>query len=122
MPSYADHPIIHQEHRSHLNAPAAALLALRSGRLRLGAWMAEGDAPGEMSPLDFMLSVMRDPSATRGERIEMAKAAAPYFHGRVGAAKGRGGEAEPEPPPLVRLIERRVIDPEPATHPDPADG
>jgi hypothetical protein len=77
----------------------------------------EGSPEAGMTPLDFMLSVMRDPSASRSERIEMAKAAAPYFHGRVGAAAG-SGKAKPdtESPPLVRLIERRVVDP------DPADG
>lgn len=70
----------------------------------------------EMSPLDFMLSVMRDPNATRAERIEMAKAAAPYFHGRAtssgSGAAGAKPKPEPEPPPLVRIFERRVVDPE----------
>jgi hypothetical protein len=78
--------------------------------------MAEKDEG--LSPLDFMLSVMRDPNATRAERIEMAKAAAPYFHGRATSSGSGAGavkpkpEPEPEPPPLVRIIERRVVDPE----------
>jgi hypothetical protein len=73
------------------------------------------DDLAELSPLDFMLQVMRDPAASRSERIDMAKAAAPYFHGRVGAGPKGRGEAE-APPLLVRMIERRVVDP------DPADG
>ncbi|MDQ0462620.1 hypothetical protein QO010_000368 [Caulobacter ginsengisoli] len=68
----------------------------------------------DLSPLDFMLQVMRDPTATRSERIDMAKAAAPYFHGRIGAPGSKGKADEAPPPLLVRMIERRVIDPDPA--------
>lgn len=71
--------------------------------------MAEVD--GGMSPLDFMLSVMRDPSATRAERIEMAKAAAPYFHGRAAAGAKSRSEPGGERPPLSRAVERRLVDP-----------
>jgi hypothetical protein len=39
-------------------------------------------ANGEM-PLDYMLRVMRDPTAEAGRRDEMAKAAAPYLHARI---------------------------------------
>ncbi len=86
-----------------------------------GLLPSEASADPELTPLDFMLQVMRDPAATRSERIDMAKAAAPYFHGRVGAAGGKGqnggkGEADAAGPEPVRTIERRVIDP------DPADG
>ena len=37
---------------------------------------------GEM-PLDYMLRVMRDPSAPPKRRDEMAKAAAPYVHAKL---------------------------------------
>ena len=36
-----------------------------------------------MTPLEFMLSVMRDEGAERAERLDMAKAAAPYIHPRL---------------------------------------
>lgn len=35
-----------------------------------------------MSPLRFLLEVMRDPAASKKARMEAAKAAAPYVHGR----------------------------------------
>lgn len=34
-------------------------------------------------PLDYMLSVMRDPAADHKRRDAMAKAAAPYLHARL---------------------------------------
>lgn len=39
-------------------------------------------ATGE-TPLDYMLSVMRDPRASARRRDDMAKAAAPYVHARI---------------------------------------
>ncbi len=36
-----------------------------------------------LTPLEFMLSVMRDEGAERAERLDMAKAAAPYIHPRL---------------------------------------
>lgn len=50
------------------------------------------DIPGEaaaveMSPLDYMLSVMRDPEADSARRDRMAQAAAPYVHPKAGEAK-----------------------------------
>ena len=35
-----------------------------------------------MTPLEYMLAVMRDPDAEQQRRDEMAKAAAPYMHAR----------------------------------------
>lgn len=34
-------------------------------------------------PLEFMLQIMRDPGADRTERLDMAKAAAPYVHAKL---------------------------------------
>lgn len=36
-----------------------------------------------ITPLEFMLQVMRDEGAERSERLDMAKAAAPYIHPRL---------------------------------------
>lgn len=36
-----------------------------------------------ITPLEFMLQVMRDESAERAERLDMAKAAAPYIHPKL---------------------------------------
>lgn len=43
------------------------------------------------SPLDFMLEVMRDKSGDRSQRLDAAKAAAPYMHARLNAVELSGG-------------------------------
>lgn len=65
------------------------------------------------SPLEYMLSVMRDPDADEIRRDKMAVAAAPFVHGKIGeggkkdekqrAAKNAGGGkfAQAAPPKLV---------------------
>jgi hypothetical protein len=40
------------------------------------------EATGEM-PLTFMLNRMRDPEAPMADRMDMAKAAAPYVHSKL---------------------------------------
>jgi hypothetical protein len=45
--------------------------------------LADKAAEGGLTPLEFMLSVMRDEGAERSERLDMAKAAAPYIHPRL---------------------------------------
>jgi phage terminase small subunit len=48
-----------------------------------------------MSPLDYMLSVMRNPEADQARRDKMAIAAAPFVHGKPGeTAKGKKEAAE----------------------------
>ena len=46
-----------------------------------------------MSPLEYMLAVMRDPGADEARRDRMAQAAAPYVHARAEAA-GKKQQAE----------------------------
>jgi hypothetical protein len=43
-----------------------------------------------LTPLEFMLSVMRDEEADRAERLDMAKASAPYMHPRLAAVEMSG--------------------------------
>ena len=43
-----------------------------------------------VTPLEFMLQVMRDEDAERAERLDMAKAAAPYIHPRLAAVEHSG--------------------------------
>jgi hypothetical protein len=50
--------------------------------------------PGLM-PLDYMLAVIRDPRAEWKRRDDLAKAAAPYCHERLGP-KGTGKKAQEE--------------------------
>jgi hypothetical protein len=67
-----------------------------------------------MSPLDYMLKVMRDPSEDPGRRDRMAVAAAPYLHRKTGeqgakskskeqAEKASTGKFAPTPAPLKRV-------------------
>lgn len=38
---------------------------------------------GGISPLDYMLSILRDEKVDKAERMDAAKAAAPYVHARL---------------------------------------
>jgi hypothetical protein len=42
---------------------------------------------GGLAPLDYLLQVMRDTELTRAERVEAAKAAAPYVHPRLSSVQ-----------------------------------
>lgn len=42
---------------------------------------------GGITPLEFMLSVMRDDMVPRAERMDMAKAAAPYIHAKLSSVE-----------------------------------
>lgn len=64
------------------------------GNKRTAARKAEIAAGGEM-PLDYMLRVMRDPSAEYARRDDMAKAAAKFCHNALASIEhtGKDGEA-----------------------------
>ena len=51
------------------------------------AAMAAAAANPEISPLDFLLGVMRDPNTRLEIRIRVAQVAAPFIHGKPGAAR-----------------------------------
>jgi hypothetical protein len=55
-------------------------------------------APGAL-PLDYMLSVMRDPDADQKRREAMAMAAAPYLHSKLSAIEAKLSPAVAEPSP-----------------------
>lgn len=46
-----------------------------------------------LTPLDYLLSVMRDDDLDREARVDAAKAAAPYVHARLAAVEHSGGIA-----------------------------
>lgn len=67
----------------------------RAGGARLGAGRKKG-IPNKktieiqkavcesgVTPLEYMLSIMRDESADEGQRLEAAKSAAPYIHSKL---------------------------------------
>ena len=47
-----------------------------------------------MTPLDYMLKVMRDPNEDADRRARMAIAAAPFCHSRKGEGSGKEDKAE----------------------------
>lgn len=47
-----------------------------------------------LTPLDFLLSVMRDEGAELGTRIDAGKAAAQYVHAKLQPVDGKTGSAE----------------------------
>lgn len=49
----------------------------------------EAAEAGGIMPLDFMLQIMRDEHAERSERLDMAKAAAPYVHAKLSSVDAK---------------------------------
>jgi hypothetical protein len=45
---------------------------------------------GGISPLDYMLGLMRDESLDRDTRLDAAKAAAPFVHAKLAAVEHSG--------------------------------
>lgn len=56
--------------------------------------VAEIAASGE-TPLDYMIRVMRDPTADYSRRDDMAKAVAPYIHPKLAAIEHTGRDGGP---------------------------
>lgn len=67
------------------------------------------EAAGEgLTPLEWMLRVLRDDEQPNDRRDDMAKAAAPYIHPRLATNQVVG---DPDKP-LHHIIEQRIVDPE----------
>jgi hypothetical protein len=47
-------------------------------------------AQGALTPLEYLLAVLRDPARPEKERFEAAKAAAPYVHARLSSVDHSG--------------------------------
>lgn len=65
----------------------------------------KAEAEGIM-PLDFMLKIMRDDESTKAERMDMAKAAAPYVHARLSSIEAKADLAVE-----VTKVVREIVDP-----------
>ncbi len=48
-----------------------------------------------VTPLDFILQVMRDPAEEMARRVDAAKSAAPYVHPRLSAIEHSGKDGGP---------------------------
>ena len=58
-----------------------------------------------LQPLEYMLAVMRDPTASEARRDMMAKAAAPYRHPQLAAVAHRHTNADGSPIlPTINLV------------------
>jgi hypothetical protein len=62
---------------------------------RIDAEARQRAAAGGMMPLDYLLSIMRDENENKRERIDAAKAAAPYCHARLASTELSGPSGEP---------------------------
>jgi phage terminase small subunit len=68
-----------------VKAQAAAAVAPKPGPKKRATVTAAPAAP--VSPLEYMLTVMRDPAVDPTRRDRMAQAAAPFVHAKMEAAK-----------------------------------
>ena len=50
---------------------------------------------GGLTPLEYMLNIMRDPTIEHGRRQAMAQASAPYIHPRLASTEISGNEENP---------------------------
>jgi hypothetical protein len=67
-----------------------------------------------LQPLDYMLAVMRDPTASEARRDMMAKAAAPYRHPQLQAVAHKHLNADGSPiAPVVNLTVMQPPAPKP---------
>jgi hypothetical protein len=55
----------------------------KSGTNRLDTEARQQAMESGISPLDYMLSIMRHPDSTAAQKMEAAKGAAPYVHARL---------------------------------------
>lgn len=63
-----------------------------------------------LSPLEFMLNVLRNDGAKFEDRFEAAKAAAPYVHPRLAAVEHSGNQDKPVAYSIVSGVEREAAD------------
>ena len=72
--------------------------------------VADKAAAAGVTPLEFMLNRMRDEGAPIADRMEMAKAAAPFIHPKLSSVEAKiDGDLRA----TVRKIERTIVDPVP---------
>lgn len=61
-----------------------------------------------LTPLDYMLRLMRNGKLDRGTRLEAAKSAAPYVHPKLASVEVTGPEGGPV---QVEEVRRTIVDP-----------
>lgn len=71
---------------------------------------------GDLTPLDYLTSVYRDPLADESKRIDAAKAAAPYVHAKLATTTLQGPDGGPIQTQAVSA-EWTILDPSPPDSP-----
>jgi hypothetical protein len=66
-------------------------------------------ADGDLTPLDYLTSVYRDPQVDESRRIDAAKAAAPYVHAKLQTTTLQGPDGGPVE--TLQRVERVIVDP-----------
>lgn len=66
--------------------------------------VADKAAQDGITPLEYMLDVMRDVSADRSERMDAAKAAAPYIHPRLSTVEHTGDADKRVAVTMIELV------------------
>ncbi len=64
------------------------------------------DVPDGVSPIDYLLSIMRDESQSLQTRLNCAKWAAPYLHPRLASQRIH---AESDMPVVINLISPKIV-------------
>ncbi|WP_198665046.1 hypothetical protein [Tropicimonas sp. IMCC34011] len=54
-----------------------------------------------LTPLDYLLQVMRDETAERAERVDAAHKAAPYVHAKLASVDHKSSDGSITPPPTT---------------------
>jgi hypothetical protein len=68
-------------------------------------------AASGLTPLEYMLQVMRDAGADEAKRLDAAKAAAPYCHARLSSVEVSGPDGDPmETVTRIELVSMRGND------------
>jgi hypothetical protein len=66
--------------------------------------IADQAASEGVTPLEFMLGIMRDEAKPFPDRMDMAKAAAPYVHPKLAAVELGGPDGTPLMPPVIQIV------------------
>ena len=79
-------------------------------RTKMNAGFAEEALLAGLTPLEYMLSILRDASNDQAARFAAAKEAAPYLHPRLAAIEHRGDADSPVVFSIVSGVPRGMIE------------
>ncbi len=73
--------------------------------------IADKAASQGITPIEYLLQVMRDGTLERADRVEAAKAAAPYVHPRLNAVDHQSSDGSmSERPTVIKLVAPNLDD------------